>query len=87
MLRVGERRYRCPDCHTVWRRDTTAAAAFRAKMSRDAILWALKSVVVDRMSIARVAENLGTAWRTVNDAVLEAGSELLINDPGPDPGP
>ena len=34
--------------------------------------------VIDRMSIARVAENLGTAWHTVNDAVLEAGSELLI---------
>ena len=33
------------------------------------------------MSIARVAANLGTAWHTVNDAVLEAGSELLINDP------
>ena len=53
----------------------------RTKLSRNAVFWALKSVVIDRMSIARVAENLGTAWHTVNDAVLEAGSELLINDP------
>ncbi|MGP5036845.1 ISL3 family transposase, partial [Brachybacterium alimentarium] len=61
--------------------DIAAAAASRTKLSRDAVLWALKSVVIDRMSIARVAENLGTAWHTVNDAVLGAGSELLINDP------
>lgn len=81
MLQVRVRRYRCPDCCTVWRQDTTAAAASRTKLSRDAVFWALKSVVIDRMSIARVAENLGTAWHTVNDAVLEAGSELLINDP------
>ena len=81
MLQVRVRRYRCPDCCTVWRQDTTAAAASRTKLSRNAVFWALKSVVIDRMSIARVAENLGTAWHTVNDAVLEAGSELLINDP------
>jgi transposase len=81
MLQIRVRRYRCGDCCTVWRQDTTAAAASRTKMSRDAVFWALKSVVIDRMSIARVAANLGTAWHTVNDAVLEAGSELLINDP------
>ena len=32
------------------------------------------------MSIAKVAENIDTAWRTVNDAALEAGAEFLIND-------
>ena len=51
-------------------------------MSRHAVLWALKSVVIDRLSIARVAANLGTAWHTVNDAVLAAGQQLLIDDPG-----
>ena len=30
----------------------------------------------------RVAANLGTAWHTVNDAVLAAGQQLLIDDPG-----
>ena len=53
----------------------------RAKLSRRAVLWALKSVVIDRLSIARVASNLGTLWHTVNDPVLTAGRELLINDP------
>ncbi|GAA1288632.1 hypothetical protein GCM10009590_14650 [Brachybacterium alimentarium] len=81
MLRVRVRRYRCVDCCTVWRQDTTTVAAARTKLSRDAVYWALKSVVIDRMSIARVAGNLGTAWHTVNDAVLEAGYELLISDP------
>ena len=65
----------------MWRQDTTIVAAARTKLFRDAVYWALKSVVIDRMSIARVAGNLGTAWHTVNDAVLEAGYELLISDP------
>ena len=65
----------------MWRQDTTTAAASRTKLSRDAVYWALKSVVIDRMSIARVAANLGTAWHTGNHAVLEASQELLINDP------
>ncbi|MGO3503552.1 ISL3 family transposase [Brachybacterium tyrofermentans] len=81
MLQVRVRRYRCVDCCTVWRQDISKAVAARGKLSRDAIYWTLKSVVIDRMSIARVAENVGTAWHTVNDTVLEAGSELLINDP------
>lgn len=78
-LRV--RRYRCSDCARLWRRDTTEAAAPRAKLSRHAVLWALKSVVTDRMSIARVAAALDCSWHTVNEAVLAAGRDLLINDP------
>ncbi|GGE79268.1 hypothetical protein GCM10011401_28190 [Nesterenkonia cremea] len=45
------------------------------------MLWALKSVVIDRMSIARVAAALAASWHTVNDAVLTAGRQLLIEDP------
>lgn len=80
-LWVRVRRYRCPDCARVWRQDTTSAAAPKAKLSRHAVLWALKSVVIDRMSIARVAASLAASWHTVNTAVLEAGQQLLINDP------
>jgi transposase len=82
ILAVRVRRYRCMECGHVWRQDTTAAAAPRAKLSRHAVLWALKSVVMDRLSIARVAANLGASWHTVNDAVLAAGRQLLIDDPG-----
>ena len=52
-----------------------------AKLSHAAALWALKSVVIDRLSIARVAANLGVSWHTANDAVLETGRRLLIEDP------
>ncbi|APX32651.1 hypothetical protein BH708_07890 [Brachybacterium sp. P6-10-X1] len=37
MLQVRVRRYRCADCRTVWRQDTTTAAAARTKLSRDAV--------------------------------------------------
>jgi transposase len=81
ILLVRVRRYRCSGCGRVWRQDTTAAAEARAKLSRHAVLWALKSVVVDRMAVARVAAGLGASWHTVNDAVLAAGRQLLIDDP------
>ena len=81
ILQVRVRRYRCSGCEHVWRQDTTAAAAPRAKLSRHAVLWALKSVVLDRLSIARVAAGLGASWHTVNDAVLAVGRQLLIDDP------
>src|SRR5699024_11249235 len=50
-------------------------------LSHAAALWALKSVVIDRLSIARVASNLGVSWHTANDAVLDTGRRLLIDDP------
>ena len=81
LLHVTVRRYRCPGCAHVWRQNTAAAAAPRSKLSRSAVLWALKAVVVDRLSIARVADSLGAWWHTDNDAVLDAGRQLLINDP------
>jgi transposase len=81
ILHVRIRRYRCSGCGQVWRQDTTAAAAPRAKLSTQAVMWALKSVVIDRMSIARIAAGLGASWHTVNDAVLATGHQLLIADP------
>ena len=33
------------------------------------------------LSVARVAEGLGVAWNTANDAVLAEGRRVLINDP------
>ena len=81
ILHVRIRRYRCSGCGQVWRQDTTAAAAPRAKLSTQGVMWALKSVVIDRMSIARIAAGLGVSWHTVNDALLATGHQLLIADP------
>jgi transposase len=80
-LVVTIRRYRCTGCGHVWRQDTTKAAEPRAKLSRRGLRWALEGIVVAHLSIARVADGLGVAWDTANDAVLAEGRRLLINDP------
>jgi transposase len=81
-LGVTVRRYRCSGCGYVWRQDTTKAAEPRAKLSRRGLRWALEGIVVQHLTIARVAEGLGVAWGTANDAVLTEGKRVLINDPG-----
>ena len=80
MLEVVVRRYRCTGCGYVWRQDTTAAAEPRAKLSRRGLRWALEGIVVGHLTVARVAEGLGVAWGTANDAVLAEGKRVLIDD-------
>ncbi len=75
------RRYRCTECGHVWRQDTTAAAEPRAKISRGGLRWALLALVVQHLTIARVAEALAVVWDTANDAVLAEGRRVLIGDP------
>ena len=81
-LEVRVRRYRCTGCGHVWRQDTSRAAAPRAKLSRRGLRWALDGIVVQHLSIARVADGLGVSWNTANDAVLAEGRRTLIGDPG-----
>ena len=78
-LEVVVRRYRCSGCGYVWRQDTTAAAEPRATLSRRALRWALEGIVVQHLSVARVAEGLAVAWDTANDAVLAKGKRVLID--------
>jgi hypothetical protein len=35
---------------------------------------------MQHLTVARIAEGLGVAWSTANDAVLAEGKRLLIND-------
>ncbi len=81
MLEVTVRRYQCTGCHRVWRQDTTAAAEPRAKLSRRGLRWGLEGLVVQHLSMARIAEGLGVAWNTANDAVLAEGYRVLISNP------
>jgi transposase len=81
-LLVTIRRYRCTGCGHVWRQDTTPAAEPRAKPSRRGLRWALEGLVVQRLTVARVAEGLRVAWNTANDAVLAEGKRVLIEDHG-----
>lgn len=80
VLRI--RRYRCTGCGHVWRQDTSRAAEGRAKLSRRALRWALEGLVVQHLSVARIAEALAVSWNTANDAVLAEGRRVLIEDPG-----
>jgi transposase len=80
ILEVIVRRYRCAGCGHVWRQDTSAAAEPRARLSRRGLRWALEGIVVQHLTVARVAEGLGVAWNTANDAVLAEGKRMLIDD-------
>ena len=64
----------------MWRQDTSLAAEPRAKLSRRGLRWALEAIVVQHLTVARVAEGLGVAWNTANDAVLAEGKRVLIED-------
>ena len=80
-LLITVRRYRCTGCGHVWRQDTTRAAEPRARLSRRGLRWALEGIVVQHLTVARVAAGLGVAWNTANDAVLAEGKRVLIEDP------
>jgi transposase len=80
-LKVTVRRYRCTACGHVWRQDTSRAAEPRAKLSRRGLRWALEGIVVQHLTIARIAEGLAVSWNTANDAVLAEGQRVLIADP------
>ena len=74
--------FSCTLCGMYWSEQVPAdLASAGSKLTRAAINWALVSVVLDGLSINAVARNLGTAWNTVNEAVLEAGYTQLISDP------
>jgi transposase len=64
MLEIVVRRYRCTACGHVWRQDTSAAAEPRAKLSRRGLRWALEAIVVQHLTVARVADGLDVAWNT-----------------------
>jgi transposase len=74
------RRYRCIGCGYVWRQDTSAAAEPRAKLSRRGLRWALEAIVVQHLTVARIAEGLAVSWDTANNAVLAEGKRVLIAD-------
>ena len=80
-LLVRVRRYKCTGCGRVWRQDTTKAAEPRAKISRAGLRWALEALVIDHLTVSRVAAGLGVSWSAANDAVLAEGRRVLIDDP------
>ena len=60
----------------------TKLAQVGAKLSRRGLRWALEGIVVQHLTVARIAEGLAVSWNTANDAVLAEGKRVLIDDPG-----
>ena len=81
-LLVRVRRYECSGCGRSWREDLTAAAVERAKLSCYGMRRVLEGIVIDHLTVSRVAAGLGVSWHTANDAVLAEGRRVLIDDPG-----
>ena len=81
VLLIRVRRYRCAGCGRVWRQDTTKAAPERAKISRGGLAWGLAGLVLDHLSVSRVAAGLGVSWATANTAILAEGKRRLIDNP------
>ncbi|GAA1421059.1 hypothetical protein GCM10009640_11280 [Agrococcus citreus] len=54
------RRYRCSGCRPVWRQHTSQAAEPRARLSRSGMRWALEGIVLQHLTVARIAE---ASWR------------------------
>ncbi|WP_460703209.1 ISL3 family transposase [Luteococcus sediminum] len=82
ILRVRLRRYQCTGCGHVWLQDLSSAAQPRSCLSRGALRWALEALVVNHLSMTRIAAALGVAWNTANTAVLAEGQRRLIDKPG-----
>lgn len=80
VLLVRVRRYRCDACATVWRQDTNAVAEPRSTLTRAALAWALRALVVDHRSILSIARDLRMSWNATNTAILAEGQRRLIND-------
>lgn len=83
-------RYKCSGCGRIWRQDTSQAAPERAKISRGGLAWGpsrgglawgLEGLVLDHLSVSRVAAGLGVSWSTANSAILAEGHRRLIDDP------
>ncbi|MFG2652440.1 hypothetical protein [Streptomyces sp. NPDC048436] len=67
-------------CHACGRLGTPRDSVLR-RLATQAAMRALKSVAVDRMSIARIAAGPRVSWHTVNDVALATGHQPLIADP------
>ena len=79
-LLISIRQYKCTGCGHVWRQDTSRVAQPRAKLTRTGLRWALEGIVVQHLTVARVAEGFAVAWNTANDAIAVEGKRVLIDD-------
>ena len=48
---------------------------------RGGLGWALIAIVVDHLTVTRVAAGLGVSWHTANSAIIAEGRRRLIDNP------
>ncbi|WGH09980.1 hypothetical protein [Rothia kristinae] len=78
LLRV--RWYMCTGCGRFWQEGNRTVAPPRVKLTRTVLDWALRALVIDHLSLNRVAGIRGLSWNTVNSAILTEGQYRLIQD-------
>ena len=75
-----KRRWRCPDPRCVagsWTEHEPRIAAPRMSMTSRAGRWSTLQVGKYGRTVAEVADELGTDWHTINDAVIAYGTALV----------
>nr|WP_308221349.1 helix-turn-helix domain-containing protein [Gordonia alkaliphila] len=82
LLHVAVPRFVChtSDCsRSVFHARIDHIARARAVVTNRTKRWIVQRIVVDKMSVAAVAANLGIAWRTVNTIATDAARALVYN--------
>ena len=51
------------------------------RLDRRGLRWALEGIVVQHLTVARIAEELDVSWNTAKDAVLAERKRVLIKNP------
>ena len=64
IVHVSVRRYRCQECAHASRQDMSQAAQPRAMLTRAAVRWALTGVVVQHLTVARIAQALDVSSKS-----------------------
>lgn len=65
-LLVRVRRYECVPCSRSWSDDLEAVGAGRGVLSVPAVMWALRRVCLDSMTVSACARLLHVAWAVVD---------------------
>ena len=80
-LVVRLRRFACTHCRRVWRQDTPRLAQPRARLTHAAVEWGLRALVLECMSVSRIAAALGISWHTANNAILTRAEQAITGKP------
>jgi transposase len=76
-LAWNKQRWRCPMCRRSWTDDNAEIGVGRCALTTRAARWATLQVGRNGRAVSDVARDLGCGWRTVMDAVVVIGEQLI----------